>query len=50
LTKVIRIVNGFRVFNVTYIYDSVKQIAKDKLDQRIEEEPIIGEDKINDHN
>ena len=50
ITKVIRIVNGFRVFNVTYIYDSVKQISKDKLDQRILEEPIIGEDKINDHN
>jgi len=50
LSKVIRIINGFRVFNVTYIYDNVKPLAKEKLDRRIEEDPTIGEDKINDHN
>ena len=50
LTKVIRIFNDFRVFDVTYIYENVKRILKEKLDRRIEDDLIIGEDKINDHN
>ena len=48
LTKVVRIILGFKILNVGSMMESIKAINKKKLDKIIEEDPIAAEDNIKD--
>ena len=50
LLKIIRIEKGFACFNVGSMMDAFKGRIKERTDKKIESDPLIGEDKINDHN
>ena len=38
------------MFDVTYIYDNVKRISKENLEEKISHDFTVGEDKITDYN
>lgn len=44
LTKVVRIILGFKILNVGNMMESIKAINKKKLDRIIEEDPIAAEE------
>ena len=48
LTKVVRIILGFKILNVGNMMESIKAINKKKLDRIIEEDPIAAEDNTED--
>lgn len=50
LIKIIRVERGFGFFNVGKIMDTFKGKIKERIEQRIKDDPLIGEDKVNDHN
>ena len=50
LIKIIRLFNGFKLFNVPDIMENIKYYNRKKLEKIIRDDPILAEDKINDNN
>jgi hypothetical protein len=48
--KIMRLVNGFRIFNVYHIMQGIKKFQQNRLNKIIETDPMKAEDTISDQN
>lgn len=48
--KCYRIFRGFTIFDVGMVLDSIKGVAKERIEKRIQEDPKIGDEIVVDHN
>jgi len=50
LIKVLRTFSAMKVFDVSKIFHNIKEFTRNQTIQRIERDPMFGEDTTNDHN